>query len=577
MVSMHVETVPNRNSRPAILLRESYREDGKVKKRTLANLTDWPAEKVEMLRAALRGDAVPRAAAMEIARSRPHGHVAAVLGTAWKLGLDGILASKRSRQRDLCMAMIVARVLDPRSKLATASGLGDATRHHTLGELLGVGDASVDELYGAMDWLLAAQARVEKKLAARHLSDGCLVLYDLTSTWMEGRKCPLARRGYSRDGNKENAQVVFGVMTDRDGCPVAVEVFPGNTADPSTVAAQVQKLVSRFHLQRVVIVGDRGMLTDARIREDIRGRAGLAWISALRNPAIQELHRSGAIQLSLFEETDLAEIAHPDFPGERLVACKNPLLAAERARKRGELLDATERALHVVKAATTRDRRPLRGQEAIALRVGAVLGRWKMGKHFDVTITGDTVSWCRDQASIEQEAALDGIYVVRTSVPAADMGPVEVVASYKRLAGVERVFRSMKTVDLRVRPVHHRTEDHVRAHVFLCFLAYYVEWHLRQQLRPLLFDDHEPEAGAARRGSIVAPARRSRAAERKAASKLTSDGHPARSLRAVLADLATLTRNRVRPAGGGPEVDLDAQPTPAQARAFELLGVSPRL
>ncbi len=577
MVSMHVETVPNRNSRPAILLRESYREDGKVKKRTLANLTDWPAEKVEMLRAALRGDAVPRAAAMEIVRSRPHGHVAAVLGTALKLGLDDILASKRSRQRDLCLAMIVARVLDPRSKLATASGLGDATRHHTLGELLGVGDASVEELYGAMDWLLAAQPRVEKKLASRHLSDGCLVLYDLSSTWMEGRKCPLARRGYSRDGKKENAQVVFGVMTDRDGCPVAVEVFSGNTADPSTVAAQIQKLVSRFHLQRVVIVGDRGMLTDARIREDVRKRPGFGWISALRNPAIQELHRAGAIQLSLFEQTDLAEITHPDFPGERLVVCKNPLLAVERARKRGELLGATERALEGVNAATRRDTRPLRGREVIALRVGAVLGRWKMAKHFTVTITDTAVTWSRDAASIAAEAALDGIYVVRTSVPAAEMGPVEVVASYKRLAGVERVFRSMKTVDLRVRPVHHRTEDHVRAHVFLCLLAYYVEWHLRQELRPLLFDDHDPAAGAARRRSIVAPAQRSEAAARKAASKLTSDGHPARSLRTVLADLATLTRNRVRPAGGGPEVDIDAEPTPAQARAFELLGVSPRL
>lgn len=576
-MSMHVETVPNRNSRPAVLLRESYREGGKVKKRTLANLTDWPAEKVECLRAALRGDAVARAAAVEIVRSRPHGHVAAVLGTALKLGLDTLLATKRSRERDLCLAMVVARVLDPRSKLATASGLGDATRHHTLGELLDVGNATVDELYGALDWLLAAQPRVEKKLAAKHLSDGCLVLYDLSSTWMEGRKCPLARRGYSRDGKKENTQIVFGVLTDREGCPVAVEVFSGNTADPSTVAAQVQKLVFRFHLKRVVIVGDRGMLTDARIREDVATRPGFGWISALRNPAIQDLHRAGAIQLSLFEQSDLAEITHPDFPGERLIVCKNPLLAAERARKRVELLAATQLALETVQAATTRAKRALVGKDKIALRVGAVLGRWKMAKHFSITITEKTVTWTKNEESIEKESALDGIYVVRTSVPASELAAADVVASYKRLAGVERVFRSMKTVDMRVRPVHHRTEAHVRAHVFLCLLAYYVEWHMRRSLRPLLFDDEDPAAGAARRKSIVAPAQRSVGALKKIAAKQGSEGLPAQSLRTLLRDLATLTRNRIRPAGGGPEADLDALPTPIQARAFELMGVSPRM
>lgn len=574
---MYVEVVPNRGSPPAVLLRESYREAGKVKKRTLSNLTDWPADRIEALRAALRGDSVARSSAMEIVRSRPHGHVVAVLGTALKLGLDTILATKRSRERDLCLAMVVARVLDPRSKLATSSGLTQATLHHTLGEVLGVRDASVDDLYGALDWLLAAQPRVEKKLAARHLSDGCLVLYDLTSTWMEGRKCPLARRGYSRDGKKENAQVVFGILTDREGCPVSVEVFSGNTADPATVAAQVRKLVFRFHLRRVVIVGDRGMLTDARIRQDVATRPEFGWISALRAPAIQELHRSGAIQLSLFEQTDLAEITHPDFPGERLVVCKNPLLAGERARKRIELLAATEHALAKVQAATTRTNRPLRGKDQIALRIGAVLGRWKMGKHFAVSITESSVTWTQDQANIAKESALDGIYVVRTSVPADELDAAEVVSAYKRLAGVERVFRSMKTVDLRVRPIFHRTEDHVRAHIFLCFLAYYVEWHMRRSLRELLFDDEHPAEAAARRKSVVAPAQRSIGALKKAASKMGNGGMPAQSLRTLLADLATLTRNRVRPAGGGPEADIDTTPTPMQARAFELLGVSARV
>ena len=572
---MHIETVPNRTSRPAILLRESYREGTKVKKRTLANLTHWPAETVEAFRAALRGDLVPREVGIQIVRSRPHGHVVAVLGTALKLGLDTILATKRSRQRDLCLAMIVARVLNPRSKLATASGLEAARCHHTLGELLAVGDAKVDELYGALDWLLEAQPRIEKKLAAKHLSDGCLVLYDLSSTWMEGRKCPLAQRGYSRDGKKENAQIVFGVLTDRDGCPVAVEVFSGNTADPATVANQIQKLVFRFHLRRVIVVGDRGMLTEARIREDVATRKGFGWISALRHASIQALHKSGAIQLSLFEQTDLAEISHPDFPGERLVVCKNPLLAAERARKRGELMAATEQALEQISVATKREKRPLRGQDKIALRVGTVHGRWKMAKHFSVTITATGLTWTRNDPSIAQESALDGFYVIRTSVPASEMAADDVVASYKRLAQVERVFRGMKTTDLRVRPIHHRTADHVRAHVFLCLLAYYLEWHMRRALAPLLFDDEDPAAGNAKRRSIVAPAQRSPAAIQKITSKQGRDGLPAQSLQTLLADLATLTRNRVR--SGSAETDLDTTPTPIQQRAFELLGVSPRM
>ncbi len=576
---MYVETVPNRGSPPAILLRESYREDGKVKKRTLANLSDWPSHRVDALRRALRGDAGAEVTGgrAEVVRSRPHGHVAAVLGTLRKLELDRLLASKRSRSRDLCVAMIAARVIDPRSKLATARGLAKATLQHTLAELLGVQDADADELYAALDWLLEAQPRVEKKLAERHLADGCLVLYDLTSTWLEGRSCPLGRIGHARDGKKGQRQVVFGVLADREGRPLAVEVFAGNTADPSTVAVQVEKLRARFGLRRVVVVGDRGMLTEARIREDLATHAGLDWISALRAPAIQELHRKGAIQLSLFEQTDLAEIAHPSFPGERLVVCKNPLLASERARKRDELLAATDALLQKVQAATRRARRPLRGRAQIGLRVGAVLGRYKMGKHYVLQFRDDGFTWRRDDAGIAAEAALDGIYVVRTSVPAEQMAAPEVVDAYKGLAQVERVFRGMKTVELRVRPVFHWSEDRVRAHVFLCMLAYYVGWHMRRALRPLLFDDEHREQARATRTSVVGPAPRSVRAKRKDASRRTDEELPVQSFPSLLRDLATLARNRVRLRPGTPEVDIDTTPTALQARAFELLAVDPRM
>jgi hypothetical protein len=578
---MYVVAVPNRNSRPAILLRESYRDGARVKNRTLANLSTWAPERVDALRQVLRGQPVSAGrleGAFAIVRSRPHGHVAAVLGTVRRLGLDGLLAPRPDRRRHLALALIVARVLEPRSKLATARSLDPDTLTSTLGELLGLGRADEDDLYATMDWLLARQARVEQALARRHLSDGSLVLYDVTSTYFEGRTCPLARLGHSRDGQRDKLQIVFGLLTNGAGCPIAVEVFEGNVGDPKTLAAQIKKLRERFGITRVVLVGDRGMITEARIREDLAPIAGLDWITALRAPAIQALAASGALQLSLFDQQDLAEITHPAYPGERLIVCKNPLLAEDRARKRRELLDATERALAPITAATQRERRPLRGRTRIALRVGRVLGRRKVGKHFTLEITDTRFRYERDEASIAREAALDGLYVIRTKVDAARLPAAEVVRAYKRLAQVERAFRSLKTIDLKVRPIHHRKADRVRAHVWLCTLAYYVEWHMRQALQSILFDDDDPAAGEARRRSIVSPARRSPRAEVKAATKRTDDGLPVHSFRTLVADLATLTKNRVQPkAPGSPTFELLAIPTPLQQRAFALLGVSPRL
>ena len=577
-MSMYVERVPNRNSPPAVLLRESYREGGKVRKRTLANLSKWPDELVEGLRILLKGGvALPSMDdAFEILRSRPHGHVAAVLGTLRALGLEKLLDRRPSRERALAVAMIVARVLDPRSKLATARSLGGETMSHTLGGELGVGDADADELYRAMDWLLRRRDRIERHLAGRRLADGSLVLCDVTSTYFEGRKCPLARRGYSRDGKRGKLQIVFALLCDGEGCPVAVEVFEGNTADPGVVGAQVAKLRERFSLSRIVLVGDRGLITGARIREELRP-AGLGWITALRADAIRKLAGGGDLQLSLFDERNLAEIESPDYPGERLVACRNPLLAAERARKREELLEATERELEKVAAATRRERSPLTDPEKIAVRADRALRSRKVGKHFDTEVAGDgRFAYARNEERIAAEAALDGIYVIRTNVPADELPAGDVVRSYKSLSRVERAFRSFKSVDLKVRPVHHRLEGRVRAHVFLCMLAYYVEWHMRRALAPLLFDDDDPDAAEAQRASPVAPARPSPAARAKAARKRTPEGLPVHSFRTLLADLATLTKNRVRPvAPGAPAADILARPTPLQAEAFRLLGVKP--
>ena len=574
---MYVESVPNRNSPPAILLRECSRSHGKVLKRTLANLSDWPTSQVLALRRILKGESlVSPADAFQIQRAAPHGHVAATLGTLRRLGLEPLLSRSPGPQRDLVVAMIVARILEPASKLATARGFHPDTATSSLAPLLGL-DQALDEsqLYDAMDWLLPRQHGIENALAKRHLTEGSLVLYDVSSTYFEGRHCPLARFGHSRDERSGNPQIVFGLMTNAEGCPVAVEIFSGNTGDPTTVAPQVDKLRQRFQLKQVILVGDRGMLTSARIREDLQPQEGLQWISALKSIQIQQLVQGGQLQLSLFDQRDLAEMQHPSYPGERLIACRNPLLAEERSRKRKELLEATEKQLQKIVEATQRKKRPLRGRKEIGLAVGKILGRYKMGKHFKLTIEEDRFGVERKQDNIEREAALDGIYVIRTSVPAELLTSDKVVSNYKRLSDVERAFRSLKSVDLKIRPIHHHLEDRVRAHVFLCMLSYYVEWHMRQALAPILFDDHDPQAAEAARQSVVSPAQRSPQAKSKDALKRTADGVPVHSFQTLLQDLATLTRNEVRV--GDQILHMLATPTPIQLRALQLLRVSAAL
>jgi transposase len=573
---MYIEAVPNRNSPPAILLRESYRHEGKVRKRTLCNLSDWPTAMVEGLRGVLKGGTVIPAEhdAFTVTRSLPHGHVAAALGTARKIGLDRILGPDGNRCRDIVLAMLVGRILDPVSKLAAARTLSPATASSSLGETLGLGCVGDAELYAALDWLLERQAAIETALARRHLQNGTLVLYDVSSSYMEGRCCPLAKRGYSRDGRKGTLQIVYGLLCAPDGCPVAIEVFDGNTGDPTTLAPQIDKLKQRFGLSHVVLVGDRGMITEARITEDVKS-AGLDWITALRAPAIKELLNSGALQLTLFDKRDMASITSPDFPGERLIVCRNPDLAAERTRKREELLAASEKELAVIKARVGRKRDPLRGTAEIALAVGAVLNIYKMKKHFDLDITDDAFRYARKTAEIAAEAATDGLYVVRTSLSEQTLSDSDTVRSYKSLALVERAFRCIKTVDLHIRPVYHWLEGRVRAHVFLCMLAYYLEWHMRQCLAPMLFDDTDKEEAEALRSSAVAQAQRSKAAVKKQTTGVTPDGLPVHSFRTLLADLATMARNTIVTAIN-PLYPLTVvtRPMPVQQKAFDLLGLA---
>jgi transposase len=575
---MYVAVVPNRNSPPAILLRESFRQNGKVHNRTIANLSHWDPAKVDALRAVLKGATVldtPLPQAFDIIRSRPHGHVAAVLGTVYRLHLDRLFEKHDDRNRDLVIAMLASRILEPESKLATSRALHPATLSSTLGELLHLDSVTEDELYHAMDWLLPQQTRIEQALAKRHLAEGAMVLYDLTSTYFEGRHCPLGALGHSRDDQKGKLQIVFGLLTNADGCPVAVQVYAGNTADPKTVADQVTKLRQRFGLQTVILVGDRGMITSARLRENLKPVHGIEWITALRAPAIKKLASDGALQLSLFDTRDLAEITHPDFPGERLVACYNPLLAEERARKRPELLAATEKELEKIAVATRRQKRSLRGKHNIGLRAGKVLNRFKMGKHFQLQIEDDGFAYQRKQANIEREESLDGIYVIRTNVSAETLSSEQAVRTYKSLSGVERAFRSLKTVDLHVRPIHHREPDRVRAHVLLCMLAYYVEWHMRQDLAPLLFDDDDKAAAQQQRTSVVAPAQRSPSAQAKAHSKHTPDASPVHSFQTLLRDLRTIVANRVQPKNAStPAFDVITTPTALQQRALDLLHVA---
>jgi hypothetical protein len=574
---MYVAVVPNRGSPPAILLRESYRDGAKVRNRTLANLSKWPAAKVEALRAVLRGDPLVAAGeGLEIVRALPHGHVLAALGVARRIGLERLLPRGAERRRRLALALIVARLLDPAAKLATARALDAATASHSLGATLDLARVTAKEIYATLDWLGAAQPMIEAQLARRHLSGGTLVLYDVTSSYLEGRCCALARFGYSRDGRRAKLQIVIGLLCAADGCPIAVEVFDGDAGDPATLSAQIAKLKQRFGLERVVLVGDRGLLTAARIEAELRP-AGFDWITALRAPAIRKLAAAdGPLQLSLFDERDLAEIESPDYPGERLIVCRNPALAEERARKRVELLDATEQELSRIQARVRRARQPLRGADKIGQAVGAVLGRRKVAKHFGIAITEDDLAFARDEQAIAAEAALDGFYVLRTSLPAATLDAATTVRAYKSLARVERAFRSLKTVDLEVRPIFHWAAPRVRAHVLLCMLAYHLEWHLRQALAPILFDDHDRGGAEARRASPVAKAQPSPAAQRKATTQRTDDGLAVHSFRSLLADLATLTRNTVR-FGRGATTELLATPTPLQQRVFELLAVKPAL
>src|SRR6516225_5917288 len=570
---MYIEAVPNSGSTPAILLRQSLRENGRVRKRTLANLSDWPITLVEGFRTLLKGGVAVAEEGIRIRRSLPHGHAAAVLGTIRAIGLDRLLGRPTDKRlASLAIALIASRLVSPASKLATARDLAADTACSSLGRLLQLGAVDEVELYRALDWLGERQAAIETVLARRHLKDGALVLYDISSSWLEGRCCELARFGYSRDGKKGKLQIVYGLLCAADGCPVAV--FEGNTADPTTLATQIDKLKQRFGLSRVVLVGDRGMITSARIRAEL-APAGLDWITALRAPQIRALVDAGAFQLSLFDERDLAEITAPEFPGERLVVCKNPLLAEERARKREDLLRATEAALTKLADQIGRGTGP-KGQDRIARAVGRIESRYKLAKLFDISVAEDGFSFARNLDRIAAEARLDGFYVIRTSVEDKALAADLVVGAYKGLARVERAFRSLKTVDLHIRPIHHWLAPRVRAHVFLCMLACHVEWHMRERLKPMLFDDDDPTAAARERASIVAPAQPSPAALRKRASKVTADGGPLHSFHSLLRDLATCTLNEMTTTlNDAYSFTLVATPTPIQAQAFHLLAVDP--
>ena len=575
---MYIESVANRGSPPAVLLRESYRDAGKVCKRTLANLSCLSAEVVEGLKVLLRGGVAVASAAdvFSIDRSLPHGHVAAVLGSARGSGAAVWFGSAPKELQPLLLAMLVARIVEPASKLATHRMLRNETASTSLGRVLGVGECSADDLYRALDWLHEAQPAIERRLARQHLAGSTLVLYDLTSTWLTGRCCELAARGHSRDGKRDDPQIVFGLICTATGCPIAVEVFKGNTADPATVGAQIVKLKERFGIAAIAWVGDRGMLTSARIEQVLKPQ-GMDWVSSLRAPQIAQLAADkGPLQPTLFDERNLIEMTSEHFPGERLVVCRNPALREERARKRLELLAASEVDLAKIAAATQRARKPLRGKDAIGVRVGRVIEHYHMAKHFDIEITEEEFSYQRKDAAIAEEAAFDGLYVIRTSLSAAQLDADATVAAYKSLAHVERAFRSIKTVDLQVRPVFHYNAQRVRAHVFLCMLAYYVEWHMRQRLKPMLFDDEHLDEADASRASAVVKAVRSEHAKTKDASKTADDGLPLHSFRTLLKDLGTLAYN-ITHTHLNPEakIVLTTRPTPLQAKAFALLDLNP--
>ena len=579
--SVHIATVKRTvgdKTYVSHLLRHSYREDGKVKHLTLGNLSDLPEDLIELMRKRLAGEPMRSGDddKVVVRRSLPHGHVAAVLGTLRKIGLDRVIASRKSRQSDLVIALIVQRILMPGSKLTAFMGLQEETVKHTLAEELGLCDVELSEVYEAMDWLLSRQKRIQNKLAKKHLTNGTLVLYDVSSSYYTGRQSELVKFGYNRDGKKGRPQIVYGLLCAPDGCPVAIEVYAGNTTDSTTVSDQIERTRKQFGLSRIVLVGDRGMITSKAIREDYSHREGFDWITALRSSSLKKLLRQETIQPSLFDERDLAEVTSDDYPGERLIVCRNPLLADERTRKREELLLAAEKKLEAIVRSVSRKTNPLRGKDKIGLKVGETLKGTKMKKHFELTITKDSFSYARRESQIAEESSLDGIYVIRTSLEDSVMQSHDVVASYKSLSQVEWAFRSLKTVDLRIRPVFHWKDDRIKSHVFLCMLAYYVEWHMRQSLRPLLFDDHERSAAEAKRESIVGKAPRSEAAQAKESTRRTTDNLPVQSFQNLLRDMATLCRHRLA-WQSQPSVEFNqlTEPTVYQLRVLDLLGLRP--
>jgi transposase len=563
---MHIHIVPNRGSPPTVLLRESYRDGKKVGKRTLANLSSLSIAQVEAIRAVLRGEQLrPLAQCFEIIASRAHGHGQAVAAAMQRLAFASLIASKPCRERDLVLAMVAARIIAPHTKLATTRWWHTTT----VAEDFGVAEATEDDLYAAMDWLLQRQDIIQKKLAARHLEAGSLVLYDLSSSYFEGTSCPLAKLGHNRDGKKGKLQVNYGLLTDGRGCPVAVSVHEGNTADSKTLIPEVQRLRQDFGIERLVMVGDRGMISQKAI-DQIREAEGIGWITALKSVSIRSLIEQGHLQLGLFDERNLLELSSPDYPGERLVACRNPELAKLRAHRREDLLAATEKNLEKIKARVAAAK--LVGQGKIGVRVGKVVNQYKVAKHFELDIGDEAFSFQRKPDSIAAEAALDGIYIIRTSVPTTQMDSADCVRHYKSLANVERAFRSLKTIDLKVRPIHHHLADRVRAHIFLCMLAYYVEWHMREAWRELMFADTDQQAKATR--DPVAPAKRSKAAQIKATTHTLEDGTPAHSFSTLLAELSTIVRNTCRTpqaVENAPTFQVLTIPNAKQKRAFELI------
>lgn len=563
---MYITKVPNRKSPPAILLRESYRDNGKVKSRTLANLSKLPAEAVELLRRSLKGEQlVPLAEAVEVLASVHHGHVEAVLLAMRRLELARCIDSRPSRERDLVLAMIAARILAADSKLATSRWWQDTT----LPGILGVEDADEDELYAALDWLFERQQRIEKKLAARHLEHDALTLYDLSSSYFEGVTCPLAAFGHNRDGKKGKRQVNYGLLSNAQGIPVAISVFEGNTADPKTLLSQVSRVRDDFDIGCFVIVGDRGMISQKQV-DALQQQDGVEWITALRSAAIRKLQNDQVLQLDLFDERNLFELEHPDFPGERLVACRNPQLAKRRAEKRRSLLEATAGELDKVCGMVERGR--LRGKDKIGVRVGKVVNKYKVAKHFMLEIEARRFAYTLDEDNIAVEAALDGVYVIRTSLDKQRLSAEHAVRSYKQLTSVERAFRSLKTMDLQIRPIYHRLEQRVRAHIFLCLLAYYVQWHMLEAWRELLFCDQDQQAKASR--DPVAPATRSAAALHKVHSRTLDDGSEVHSFQTLLHHLSTIVRNVCRIPNTDPDLptfEIATTPNAKQQRAYELL------